>query len=132
MSGSGADSPPVQTSMVSMTSAAAGVGGVVGVDPDALRRFRFAISRAAHPDYPRLAVERGWSGTTQIRVFVDNDVVRSVSVGRSSGYAMLDTRAKEIIGRAARATPIPQPLQGREFVVDLPVEFKLDNRLDEE
>jgi outer membrane biosynthesis protein TonB len=58
--------------------------------------------------------------------------VSAIRLARSSGYALLDAKAEEIIGRAARATAIPESLRGREFVVDLPVEFDLENRIEGE
>jgi len=133
MSGSGAYSPTTDITTLSVSSGAAGGSDEGGVDPDALRQFRFAVSRAAHPDYPRLAVERGWSGTAQIRVTVGTEAaVRGIRLARSSGYALLDAKAEEIIGRAARAAAIPESLRGREFVVDLPVEFNLESRIEGE
>lgn len=133
VSGSGAYSSSAATTTLTVSSGAPGLGDEGGADPDALRQFRFAVSRAAHPDYPRLAVEHGWSGTAQIRVSVGKDAaVNAIRLARSSGYALLDAKAEEIIGRAARATAIPESLRGREFVVDLPVEFELENRIEGE
>jgi len=133
MPGSGAYSPTTETTTLSVSSGAAGGSDEGGLDPDALRQFRFAVSRAAHPDYPPLAVEHGWSGTAQIRVSVGKGAaVRGIRLARSSGYALLDAKAEEIIGRAARAAAIPESLRGSEFVVDLPVEFKLENRVEGE
>lgn len=99
-----------------------------GADADALRQYRFAVSRAARTDYPRLAVERGWTGTAQVRLAIDgNGRLRRVSLAGSSGHALLDAKAQTIIGLAAEATPLPPALLGHEFFVDFPVEFRLED-----
>lgn len=102
----------------------------VGADANALRQYRFAVSRAARTDYPRLAVERGWTGTAQVRLAIDgNGRLRRVSLAGSSGHAVLDAKAQTIIGRAAEATPLPLALLGHAFSVDLPVEFRLEGSI---
>ena len=98
------------------------------IDADALRQYRFAVSRAAHQEYPALAVERGWSGAAQVRLSIGPEAaVRGVSLTRSSGHALLDAAAQEMITRAADSTVVPQVLRGHEFSVDLPVEFRLED-----
>jgi periplasmic protein TonB len=101
-----------------------------GIDAEALRQYRFAVSRAVRKDYPPLAIERGWTGTTQLRLLIGAEAaVHGVSLLRSSGHALLDAKAQDIIGRAARSAAVPETLRGRDFAVDLSVEFKLDDAL---
>lgn len=101
-----------------------------GADANALRQYRFAVSRAARTDYPRLAVERGWTGTAQVRLAIDGSGrLRRVSLAGSSGHALLDAKAQTIIGLAAESTPLPLALLGHEFFVDFPVEFRLEDSI---
>jgi TonB family protein len=73
-------------------------------------------------------VERGWTGTAQVRLAIDgNGRLRRVSLAGSSGHALLDAKAQTIIGRAAESTPLPLALLGHEFFVDFPVEFRLED-----
>src|SRR5262249_40611526 len=45
-------------------------------------------------DYPRLARDRGWQGSTMVRVEIGPDgLLRGVVVTRSSGFSVLDDRA---------------------------------------
>lgn len=75
--------------------------------------------------YPRIAQIRGWQGTvaTEIR-FLPGGRLGEVSVVSSSGHAVLDEQALDMI-RDAPLPPLPRSLRQREFVLRLPVEFRL-------
>lgn len=97
-----------------------------GPDPDALREYRFALARAVTTRYPPAAIERGLSGTAEVRITVSRQgAAREVALSRSSGHALLDAEAKQMVARASARAAVPQPLRGQEFAVDLPVRFDL-------
>lgn len=103
---------------------AASVAGPL--DADGLRRYVVALAAAARGDghYPALAVERGWSGTVEVRVEVAESGRPRLSLARSSGHELLDRQALALLARAAAATPAPASLQGRAFSVNVPVAFE--------
>ena len=51
----------------------------------------------------------------------------AVSVSSSSGRALLDDQALEMIRQAAGVTGIPEQLRGRDFRVLMPITFTLDD-----
>lgn len=98
-----------------------------GLDLGALRDYRFAVVRAFRKRYPPLAVERGWTGTAQVRLTVGPEgEPREVAVVGTSGHAILDAEARTSIAMAARIAELPAALMGHRFHVELPVEFRLD------
>jgi protein TonB len=97
------------------------------IDAESLRQFRFAVSLAVRKDYPSLARERGWTGTARVRLaYAADAVLPRVDVVASSGHVVLDRAARAMIDGAARETPLPPGLRGRDFSIDLPVKFGLE------
>jgi periplasmic protein TonB len=99
-----------------------------GVDPDGLRSYRLALARAAgrYKRYPVQAIEVGWAGTVEVRVIARADgVTRAAELAKSSGHAVLDEAALEMLRRALPTTPLPPTLQGQAFAISLPVLFEL-------
>ena len=101
------------------------------VDEDAaLRRFAQEISRiigesVSDRDYPRLARQRGWQGTAEVRLIIgSNGKVKNIVIGRSSGHDVLDERALEMV-KHVRLPKIPSPFREREFTVTIPITFAL-------
>jgi protein TonB len=79
----------------------------------------------SNQQYPRLARQRGWQGVVKMRVqFLPGGQIGQVSIVRSSGFAMLDETAIAML-RTAELPPIPDGLRRREFLLDVPVEFRL-------
>ncbi|MBL8413399.1 MAG: energy transducer TonB [Propionivibrio sp.] len=100
-----------------------------GVSADDLRQYRLslAISARRFKRYPVLARERGWEGTAEVALNVNALLpVPEVVIVRSSGQAVLDQQALEMMTQAARATSLPQSLKGRDFRILLPVKFSLE------
>ena len=96
---------------------------------DDLRQYRVSLGVAARrfKRYPPMARERGWEGTVVVTVVVHPRMPQpEVSLSRSSGWAMLDEQALEMLRRAAGATALPESLKGRGFSMELPVRFSLD------
>lgn len=98
-----------------------------GLDADGLRSYRLALAREArrHKRYPPRAIEAGWQGTAELRVSVTAGGATAVQLAKPSGHPALDEAALEMLRLALPATPIPAPLQAREFSVDLPIVFEL-------
>lgn len=109
---------------------AGGPDAAEGVDPGALRDYRFAVARVVRKRYPPLAIERGWTGIAHVRLTLSpNGLPSDVTVVASSGHAVLDAQAQTSIAMAARLAVLPAALLGRGFHVDLPVEFRLEDLL---
>ncbi len=99
-----------------------------GPDAGNVDQYRLALMGAAkrYKRYPSQAVENGWTGRVEVRLVVARDGgVETVRVKNSSGYAVLDDQALDMIRRAEGVTPIPSALQGLPFSVDIPVVFDL-------
>jgi protein TonB len=95
----------------------------------AIQRFAFDISRqigrgVSDRDYPRVARERRWQGTTQLvlRIHADGKL-EDVKVATSSGYDVLDARAVELVKRL-RLPAVPAEIE-HAFAVRIPVQFSL-------
>lgn len=101
-----------------------------GVSANDLRQYRLSLAIAARrfKHYPALARERGWEGTVALMLAVrSHQVTPGVSVVRSSGHPALDRQAQEMMAQAARVTALPEGLMGRDFQIELPVQFSLDD-----
>ena len=103
-------------------------------DDGARERFGLEIARRVglqvreDRDYPRLARQKGWEGTTQVKMtFGADGKVKTVVVGGSSGYEVLDDKAIEII-RRIEMPRVPDALRAQEFTVHVPIVFKLKQK----
>jgi protein TonB len=96
----------------------------------AIRRFAAEIARqmgrgVSERDYPRLARDRRWEGTTHLMLQVHSGgKLDKVTVATSSGYDILDARAIELIKRLKLPT-VPDEIQSSTFVVRIPIKFAL-------
>lgn len=99
------------------------------ISQDGLREYRLNLSREArrYKRYPALARQRGLEGVVVIVVSTSAGLpVPQVSLSRSSGQDVLDQQAMEMLGLAVRAASLPDSLRGRDFALDLPIHFSLD------
>jgi protein TonB len=103
-------------------------------DDGAREKFGLEIARRVGKqvredrDYPRLARQNGWEGTTQVKLLFGADgKVKSFIVGGSSGYEVLDDKALEII-RRIEMPRVPDVLRAQEFTVHVPIVFKLKHK----
>ena len=99
------------------------------ISPDGLREYRLNLSREArrHKRYPALARQRGLEGIVIVMVSAGAGLpVPQVSLSRSSGQEVLDQQALEMLGLAVRSASLPDSLRGRDFAIDLPLHFSLD------
>jgi TonB family protein len=77
--------------------------------------------------YPPLARENNWEGGVLVAVAIAANGRPSIAVKGSSGYEVLDRHALEIFRRATRAVPVPPPLRGKEFALEVQAIFNLEN-----
>jgi protein TonB len=80
----------------------------------------------SEPEYPRLAIRRGYEGTTLLRVHILEDGrVTAVEVKESSGFQMLDEAARKAV-ETWRFTPGLSAGQPKASWVLVPITFKLE------
>lgn len=85
--------------------------------------------RNPHPAYPEEARKEGQQGVVQLRVAVDeHGQVTSVTVARSSGYPLLDERARSTVAERWRFKPARQGKVNIATEVIVPIRFTLGNR----
>jgi protein TonB len=83
--------------------------------------------RRQDDDYPEEAVRSGWSGTALVEVLVaGNGAIKSIALGRSSGFKVLDDQAVEMVRRVPRLW-VPARLRDRETSVTVPIGFQFQN-----
>ena len=121
---------PVAAGRESAATTASVTATSAGLDADGLRQYRTSLSAEALRvrRYPVRAREAGWTGTVEIRVAVGADgSAQAPQLAHSSGHALIDEAALEMLARASQQTAVPDSLHGRAFSLLLPVEFKLDD-----
>lgn len=99
------------------------------VSADGLRQYRIDLAVAARRFrmYPVVARARGWEGVAEVSISVSaGPAAPSLHLARSSGHAILDEQALQMLGRALESTPLPESLRGRSFVLPMPVRFSLE------
>jgi protein TonB len=96
----------------------------------AIRRYASEISRQMEKslsarDYPRVARDRNWQGTTHLvlRIRAGGKLER-VTIATSSGYEVLDQRAIELVNSLALPS-VPEEIHSSSFAVRVPVRFAL-------
>ena len=99
-------------------------------DTGTLEKYRQDLINATkrYKRYPAIAMEKGWQGRVEVRLVIGaNGMLASASIKTSSGYEVLDKQAVDMLRKGKTTLPIPAALRGREFSVDVPVIFNLDN-----
>lgn len=100
------------------------------VSADDLRHYRLSLATAAKrfKRYPALARERGWEGTVDVAINGSSLLPEpEIVLLRSSGRTLLDEQALAMLKQAARVTMVPEGMRGRNFRVQLTMEFSLEN-----
>jgi periplasmic protein TonB len=120
-------------------SAVPGPAGVTGETParsgneadnGTLDKYRMALIVATrrYKRYPAIAMEKGWQGKVEVHMVIGaNGMLASASIKTSSGYEILDNQAIDMLRKGKTTVQVPESLRGREFSVDVPVIFNLDN-----
>jgi len=99
-------------------------------DTGTKERYRLALIVATrrYKRYPAIAMEKGWQGKVEVRLEIGaNGMLASASIKTSSGHEILDDQAIDMLKKGKTTVQIPPGLRGREFSVDVPVIFNLDN-----
>ena len=103
---------------------------IAAAENGTVAQYRLAIISLARGfnRYPRIAIENNWQGRSEVRVTVGSDgAIAALAVRSGSGYEILDRQALDMIGRAASQVPLPVALRGRQFAIDIPVIFRLND-----
>jgi len=122
---------PAQQAALTRSASSSDNNGAAGLDVNGMRQYRLSLAAAArrHKVYPAQAVENGWSGTAEVAVAIAADgAPQPVQLLSSSGYAVLDAAALEMIASAALHTAVPDSLRGQRFSIPLPVVFEKETR----
>jgi periplasmic protein TonB len=102
-----------------------------GPPPDVLSRDQYRVQlideARRHKRYPALARENNWQGNVLVGVSVGPNGRASVTLKGSSGYEVLDRQALDMFRQAARAVPVPPPLRGKEFVLEVRAVYGLED-----
>lgn len=99
-------------------------------DTGTLEQYRLALIMATrrYKRYPAIAMEKGWQGRVEVHMVIGaNGMVASASIKSGSGHEILDNQALDMLRKGKTTVPIPASLRGREFSIDIPVIFNLDN-----
>jgi protein TonB len=99
------------------------------ISRDGLSEYRLNLSREArrYKRYPVFARQRGLEGVVVIVVGTSAALpVPQVSLSRSSGHDVLDLQAMDMLNLAVRAVNLPDSLRGRDFAINLPIHFSLE------
>jgi len=76
--------------------------------------------------YPQVAKNNRWQGDVILQAVIsDHGDVGSITVARSSGYAMLDQDAVSLLERASPVA-LQHPLGQRQVVVQIPIGYRLE------
>jgi len=99
-------------------------------DAGTLEQYRLALIVATrrYKRYPAIAMEKGWQGTVRVHMVIGaNGMIASASIKTSSGHEILDNQAMDMLKKGKTTVQIPASLRAREFSVDVPVIFSLDD-----
>lgn len=95
-------------------------------DPGSLERYRLELKLVAarYKRYPRMATDNNWKGVVALRVVVGpGGQLASLTVTKTSGHEVLDRQAQEMFRSAAADVPVPPVLRGKQFAVDVAVDY---------
>jgi protein TonB len=91
-----------------------------------LYRYRLLQSGTRLRAYPPEALEQELEGTVSAELIIAGDgTLRSVTLLSSSGHAVLDQGALDLLARAVPLTEIPSTLQNKAFAIRIAIVFKL-------
>jgi protein TonB len=102
--------------------------GEPAVDPGSLERYRLQLKvvAARYKRYPRTATDNNWKGVVALRVVMDpGGQLAALTVTKTSGHDVLDRQAQEMFRNAAADVPVPPVLRGKQFAVEVAVDYYL-------
>lgn len=97
---------------------------------EGLGEYRLGLAREARrfKRYPSVARENAWTGVVVLMIQgAASSAVPTVSIDQSSGHAVLDAQALEMLEKATRLAPLPVSLMGKRFAISLPIHYRLDD-----
>lgn len=97
---------------------------------EGLGEYRLGLAREARrfKRYPTVARENAWTGVVVLMIQgAASSAVPMVSIDQSSGHAVLDAQALEMVEKATRLAPLPDSLMGKRFAISLPIHYRLDD-----
>lgn len=97
---------------------------------EGLGEYRIGLAREARrfKRYPTVARENAWTGVVVLMIQgAASSAVPMVSIDQSSGHAVLDAQALEMLEKATRLAPLPVSLMGKRFAISLPIHYRLDD-----
>ena len=97
---------------------------------EGLGEYRLGLAREARrfKRYPTVARENAWTGVVVLMIQgAASSAVPTVSIDQSSGHAVLDAQALEMLEKATRLAPLPDSLMGKRFAISLPIHYRLDD-----
>ena len=115
--------PPVQALPVETSVLQASLQPTAGLDAGAVRAYRVALARALAASGVREGLGAEMQGSLELGVVIaPSGLVREVGLIRGSGVPALDAAVLTAMRRSAAHARLPAEMQGREFVLGLPVE----------
>jgi periplasmic protein TonB len=99
-----------------------------GEDPGSLEKYRLQLIAVAprYKHYPLSARRNDWRGVVALRMVVaPSGQVASLVITKTSGHEVLDRQAQEMFRSAAAEVPVPPVLRGKQFAVDVAVDYYL-------
>ncbi len=97
---------------------------------EGIGEYRLGLAREARrfKRYPTVARENAWTGVVVLMIQgAASSAVPTVSIDQSSGHAVLDAQALEMLEKATRLAPLPDSLMGKRFAISLPIHYRLDD-----
>ena len=97
---------------------------------EGIGEYRLGLAREARrfKRYPTVARENAWTGVVVLMIQgAASSAVPMVSIDQSSGHAVLDAQALEMLEKATRLAPLPDSLMGKRFAISLPIHYRLDD-----
>ena len=97
---------------------------------EGLGEYRLGLAREARrfKRYPTVARENAWTGVVVLMIQgAASSAVPIVSIDQSSGHAVLDAQALEMLEKATRLATLPDSLKGKRFAISLPIHYRLDD-----
>lgn len=95
---------------------------------EAVKEYRLNVARTSRQfkNYPPLARKQGWEGVVLVAVAMPLAAgAPTVSLGRSSGYEVLDRQALDMVEQAVGLAVLPDGMRDRRLKISLPVEYRL-------
>lgn len=125
-----AETRPAAQAPAAVPSVEASAKSGSDADTGTLDQYRLALIVATrrYKRYPAIAMEKGWQGRVEVHMVIGaNGMLASVTIKSSSGHEVLDSQALDMLRKGKTTVQIPASLRGREFAIDVPVVFSLDN-----